>query len=86
MKIKDTARYLLQEITREWEFEHKAQVYTFREYEGMDGQRMWFNGEEVDDIEEVILDGMTAYDIFEYCSEYELNPSGQSAFNNFSQR
>ena len=47
---------------------------------------MWLDGEEVDDHEEVILDDMSAYDIFEYCSEYELNPSGQSAFNNFSQR
>ena len=43
---------------------------------------MWLDGEEVDDHEEVILDDMSAYDIFEYCSEYEHNPSGQSTFSN----
>ncbi len=73
MKVKDTARFLLQEITREWEFEHNGEDHTFREYEGMDGRRMWLDGEEVDDQEEEILDDMSAYDIYEHCSEYEYN-------------
>ena len=57
MKVKGTARILLQEITREWEFEHNGEEHTFREYEGMEGRRMW-------------LDDMSAYDIYEHCSEY----------------
>ena len=73
MKVKDTARFLLHEITREWEFEHNGEDHTFREYEGMDGRRMWLDGEEVDDQEEEILDDMSAYDIYEHCSEYEYN-------------
>lgn len=73
MEVQSTARFLLQEITREWEFKHNGKEHTFREYEGMDGRRMWLDGEEVDDHEEVILDGMSAYDIYEYCSEYEYN-------------
>jgi hypothetical protein len=70
MKVKGTARILLQEITREWEFEHNGEEHTFREYEGMEGRRMWLDGEEVDDQEEEILDDMSAYDIYEHCSEY----------------
>tara|TARA_B110000211_G_C13756397_1_gene411149 strand:+ start:84 stop:296 length:213 start_codon:yes stop_codon:yes gene_type:complete len=70
MKVKGTARILLQEITREWEFEHNGEEHTFREYEGVEGRRMWLDGEEVDDQEEEILDDMSAYDIYEHCSEY----------------
>jgi hypothetical protein len=70
MKVKGTARILLQEITREWEFEHNGEEHTFREYEGMEGRRMWLDGEEVDDQEEEILDDMSAYDIYDHCSEY----------------
>jgi hypothetical protein len=70
MKVKGTARILLQEITREWEFEHNGEEHTFREYEGMEGRRMWLDDEEVDDQEEEILDDMSAYDIYEHCSEY----------------
>jgi hypothetical protein len=70
MEVKGTARILLQEITREWEFEHNGEEHTFREYEGMEGRRMWLDGEEVDDQEEEILDDMSAYDIYEHCSEY----------------
>ena len=70
MEVKDTARILLNEITREWEFEHNGEEHTFREYEGMEGRRMWLDGEEVDDQEEEILDDMSAYDIYEHCSEY----------------
>jgi hypothetical protein len=70
MKVKGTARILLQEITREWEFEHNGEEHTFREYEGVQGRRMWLDDEEVDDQEEEILDDMSAYDIYEHCSEY----------------
>ena len=70
MEVKGTARILLQEITREWEFEHNGEEHTFREYEGMEGRRMWLDGEEVDDQEEEILYDMSAYDIYEHCSEY----------------
>mgnify|MGYP000104732648 FL=1 len=70
MKVKGTARILLQEITREWEFEHNGEEHTFREYEGVEGRRMWLDDEEVDDQEEEILDDMSAYDIYEHCSEY----------------
>ena len=70
MKVKGTARFLLQEITREWEFEHNGEEHTFREYEGVEGRRMWLDDEEVDDQEEEILDDMSAYDIYEHCSEY----------------
>jgi len=70
MEVKGTARILLQEITREWEFEHNGEEHTFREYEGMEGRRMWLDGEEVDDQEEEILDDMSAYDIYDHCSEY----------------
>jgi hypothetical protein len=70
MKVKGTARILLQEITREWEFEHNGEEHTFREYEGMEGRRMWLDDEEVDDQEEEILDDMSAYDIYDHCSEY----------------
>jgi len=70
MEVKGTARILLQEITREWEFEHNGEEHTFREYEGMEGRRMWLDDEEVDDQEEEILDDMSAYDIYEHCSEY----------------
>ena len=70
MEVKGTARILLQEITREWEFEHNGEEHTFREYEGVQGRRMWLDDEEVDDQEEEILDDMSAYDIYEHCSEY----------------
>ncbi len=70
MKVKGTARILLQEITREWEFEHNGEEHTFREYEGVEGRRMWLDDEEVDDQEEEILDDMSAYDIYDHCSEY----------------
>ena len=70
MEVKGTARILLQEITREWEFEHNGEEHTFREYEGVEGRRMWLDDEEVDDQEEEILDDMSAYDIYEHCSEY----------------
>ena len=70
MKVKGTARILLQQITREWEFEHNGEEHTFREYEGMEGRRMWLDDEEVDDQEEEILDDMSAYDIYYHCSEY----------------
>ena len=70
MEVKGTARILLQEITREWEFEHNGEEHTFREYEGMEGRRMWLDDEEVDDQEEEILDDMSAYDIYDHCSEY----------------
>ena len=73
MEVTHPARFLLQEITREWEFEHNGEEHTFREYEGMDGRIMWLDGEEVDDQEEEILDDMSAYDIYEHCSEFELN-------------
>ena len=73
MKVKGTARILLHDVTREWEFEHNGEEHTFREYEGMDGRIMWLDGEEVDDQEEEILDDMSAYDIYEHCSEYEYN-------------
>jgi hypothetical protein len=71
MKVKGTARILLHDVTREWEFEHDGEEHTFREYEGHDGRMMWLDGEEVDDEEEEILDDMTAEDIYDYCSEYE---------------
>ena len=70
MEVKGTARILLQEITREWEFEHNGEEHTFREYEGVEGRRMWLDDEEVDDQEEEILDDMSAYDIYDHCSEY----------------
>jgi len=73
MEVKGTARILLHDVTREWEFEHNGEEHTFREYEGNDGRRMWLDGDEVDDQDEEILDGMSAYDIYEYCSEYEYN-------------
>ena len=31
---------------------------------------MWLDDEEVDDQEEEILDDMSAYDIYDHCSEY----------------
>ena len=70
MEVKGTSRILLQEITREWEFEHNGEEHTFREYEGVEGRRMWLDDEEVDDQEEEILDDMSAYDIYDHCSEY----------------
>lgn len=73
MKVKGTARILLEEITREWEFEHQGVEHTFREYEGLEGRRMWLNDEEVDDHDTDILDGMSALDICEFCIEYEYN-------------
>ena len=71
MKVKGTARILLHEVTREWEFEYDGQEHTFREYEGLNGRQMWLDGEEVDEQEEEILGDMTAEDIYDYCSEYE---------------
>lgn len=75
MKIKGTARILLEEITREWEFEHEGKNYTFREYEGVQGRQMWLDGEEIDDFDEPIeeLNDMTAYDIQDECISYEYN-------------
>ena len=75
MKIKGTARILLEEITREWEFEHDGEDYTFREYEGVQGRQMWLDGEEIDDFDEEIeiLNGMTAYDLQDECITYEYN-------------
>lgn len=73
MKIKGTARILLHEVTREWEFEDEGQDHTFREYEGVHGRQMWLDGEEIDNFDEEILNEMTAYEIFEHCSEYDYN-------------
>lgn len=70
MKVKGGPRILLQEITREWEFEHEGQEHTFREYEGLEGRRMWLDGEEIDDFDEELLGDLTAHCIFEYCNEY----------------
>lgn len=61
---------LLEEITKEWEFTYKGETYTIREYEGMDGHQVWFNGEEVEDFEEIILDEMDTYGVLELVKEY----------------
>jgi hypothetical protein len=76
MKVKDTARILLNEITREWEFEHNGEEHTFRVYEGMDSMMIWLDGDEVDYIdEEVVLDDMSALDVYELCMDFENKPS-----------
>jgi hypothetical protein len=72
MKVKDTARILLNEITREWEFEHNGKEHTFRVYEGLHGMQMWLDGEEVDYCnDEVVLDDMTGEEIRETCMDFE---------------
>lgn len=72
MKVKDTARILLNEITREWEFEHNGTNHTFRVYEGLQGMYMWLDGKEVDYAsEEIVLDDMSGIEIYEYCTEFE---------------
>jgi hypothetical protein len=70
LKVKGSPRILLQEITREWEFEYEGKEYTFREYEGIEGRRMWLDGEEIDDFDEELLNELTAYAIYEICNEY----------------
>lgn len=69
IKVKGEPRILLHEMTREWEFEHQGVQHTFREYEGLDGRQMWFNGEEVEDFDSEILGELSAYDIYCICSE-----------------
>ena len=72
MEVKDTARILLNEITREWEFEHNGKEHTFRVYEGIDGMMIWLDGDEVDYIdEEIILDDMSALAVYELCMDFE---------------
>lgn len=61
---------LLEEITKEWEFEYKGETYTIREYEGLNGHQVWFNGQEVYELEEIILDEMDTYSILELVKEY----------------
>jgi len=63
-------RTLLEEITKEWEFTYKGGTYTIREYEGINGHQVWFNGNEVDDFEEVVLDKMDIYEVLELVKEY----------------
>jgi len=70
LKVKGSPRILLQEITREWEFEYEGKEYMFREYEGIEGRRMWLDGEEIDDFDEELLNELTAYAIYEICNEY----------------
>jgi len=72
MKVTRGPRFLLQEITREWDFEHNGEYHTLREYEGMEGRRMWFDDEEVYNMDEdILLDGMTAMDNYEEVYQYE---------------
>ena len=74
MKVKDTARILLNEITREWEFEHNGKEHTFRVYEGLNGMQIWLDGEEVDYCDdEIVLDEMTADEIREICMDFEAS-------------
>ena len=60
---------LLEEITIEWEFEYGSDIYTIREYEGLSGHQVWFNGEEIEDLDEIILDEMSGYEVLEYIKE-----------------
>jgi hypothetical protein len=64
-KVTRGPRILLQELTREWEFELDGSEYTFREYEGVHGRQMWLDDTEIDDFDDPILDDLTAYDIFD---------------------
>ena len=74
MKVKDSARILLNEITREWEFEHNGKEHTFRVYEGIDGMMIWLDGDEIDYIDdEIVLDGMTGEEIREICMSFEFD-------------